>query len=310
MSRGAVLGVVVVLVGGLAAAAFFVSGDRPSGSAEGRALVEAANAVLRADELERTRAAELSRQISALTETDGDRSLVRALAKLELALGRVQSAWQVHGAVTGLDPETPDLLLSARILLRRHALLGGDALADAESAAHLAARHHDASGEPGSLFLAWQGMRRAGELEDAAAQAEALAGQHPESLPGRLVSLFSGGQVTLEKLRQLELEYLRAPHELHCVRVPEELEAGIARLLLSPGEGQEEPSDGNVGEAMERLERVLVTFPSSVDARSALALALHLSGDPERRDLHLDWLLANADPDDTRRPTWRGLKEL
>lgn len=297
----------IVVLGGASVAIYsFSQGEQSSG--EARALVEAARAELQRDELDRDAVVKLARRISEEVVTNDDRDLDRALARLELALGRVQRAWQLHVASSGLDPELEDLLLSARILLRRHGERGERALGDVESAAHLAERHYDAVGAPDSLFMAWQGVRRAGDDEEVARIAAVLTTEHAASLPGRLVALFGDPSISIEQLRALELEFLSAPSQLHHVRVPEELEVGLAFLLLSSG-GDEDPAEDDVAEALGRLERVLATYPASVGARSALVMALHLSGERDKRNLHLDWLLANASPDDTRRSAWRGLKE-
>jgi hypothetical protein len=299
MSRrlGLLLGAVAVLGAGAAiGVALWSRAERQRVETEIAALVGEANAELGREELVRSAAAALSGRI-ANHAAARDPRLISARARLELALDRVQNAWELHAELATRDPTPEDLLLSALILKRRGGLRGE--LGDAETAMRSAAAHTDRTGDPGSLFLAWQCAVRAGLPDQVSRFATQLTTEHSDTIGARLVQALLKDQPSADELRALEIEFASAPVQHLAPAVPEELELALAVLALESGAGAKE--------ALPRLDRILARDPSWVEARHAAALAYHQLGDRAARDSHLQWLLANARPDDQRQDGWHSL---
>ncbi|MEM7198680.1 MAG: hypothetical protein AAF628_00325 [Planctomycetota bacterium] len=281
----------VLAVGG-AAVAWFMFTEARAAEAEVAALLRTAEIELGRPEQDRGGVTTILRQISEHERSAEEPRLVRAAARLQLALGRVQQAWDTESALAlEVEPQPEDLALGAQILLQLHAVRGDDA--DVGRALAYAERHFDASGSFESLFLAWQAAHRAARHKDRQRFAEMTQESFAAEPRARMIEALEANTSDLAKLRALELD-IEAP-------VPVELEFAIAKSLLTGDERSQ------WDEAVGRLQDVLNRYPSWVDGRSAAALAYHRTGDRSRRDAHLDWLLANARDDDRRRDTWRAL---
>ena len=150
--------------------------------------------------------------------------------------------------------------------------------------------------------MAWQCARRAGRTEAAEVLGERLLSEFGDTPEGRLVAAIANESTTVQDLLALEIDFgsRRGPRD--GALAPEEIDQAIAILLLR----SEDPDQ--IDEAVSRLERVLRTLGSDADTRHVLAGALHMAGDQKKRDLHFDWLLDNASPEDARRPTWATMK--
>ena len=301
--KPAVLAVVVVLVATVGVVGWqFVSKSRAA-DAEVDKLVGSVEAVLRADELDSSTAQAAIREIVAHDRRAEDARLIRVHARLLLAMQRLQAAWDALGPLAlSMEPSAEDLAIGSRILKRLHALRGETTLAS--QAADMAEGHHGATGDVGSLFLAWQCARRAGRGEDADRFSETLQSQHAGTPQGKLAAALAAETTTVSDLLALEIEFLRIAGPLDAALPPEEIGFAIAFLLLRDAD-----KDGEkLNEAITRLQDVLRTFPSDVDTRSMMAFALHSSGDQAGRDAHLEWLLKNTPQDDARRDDWARMK--
>lgn len=262
-------------------------------------LVASATQLLRAEDLRREQMVTLSRTLKERSAGLNDPRLIRMRARLELALGRIQDAWDAEAELAlGLQPAPEDALLSARILMRRYGIRGDPA--DVERAMQLAAEHFALTKDHRSLFLAWQCARRAGQSGAEQSFAKTLRDDHADTTEARLVAALDE-QASLDALRELEIAFARAPHDRDETAIPEELEFALALAAV-------EAPTPDVDAALRHIDAVLATFPASVDARSVAAVALHRKGDQARRDAHLDWLLQNAPENDQRRDGWAALR--
>jgi hypothetical protein len=283
------------------AVAVAVAAERRAEEAQIEQLLETSQGVLSAAQLDAAAAQAALRALKDHRLGDADARLVMARARLLLALGRFQQAWDaVAPLALAFEPAPAERLVAARILQRLHGLRG-DAMLAGQSA-DLAEGHYEVTGDVESAFLAWQSARRAGRAEQAAALAEKLQARHGDTPEGRLVAAINREDTSMEVLLQLEIDFGSRRRPLDAALTPEEIDAAVAFMLLRDG------SEDKVGEAITRLERVLLSYPADPDVRAMLAFALHQSGDRTRRDLHLDWLLDNA-PDDARHADWRQMRE-
>lgn len=300
-AAGWIIGAALLAIAGGGAAAFALVAERRAEEAQIAQLIEASQAVLSAAQLDGAAAQAALRGLKDHRLGDADPRLVLARARLLLALGRFQQAWDaVTPLALAFEPSPPERLVAARILQRLHGLRGDASLAG--QAADLAEGHYEATGDVESAFLSWQSARRAGRPEQAAAMAEKLQERHRDTPEGRLVTAINREDTSIEEMLQLEIDFGARRRPLDSALTPEEIDAAVAFMLLRDG------SEDKVSEAVTRLERVLLTYPSDPDVRAMLAFALHRSGDRTRRDLHLDWLLDNA-PEDARREDWRQMRE-
>lgn len=239
-------------------------------------------------------------RLNNLPDADRNPQLIRVRARIRLAQGRFDRAWEIQaGLAEAVDAEAEDLWLGAQILARRHALGGNTD--DARRAGSLAERHHGQTSQPGSLLLAWQCFHRAGDLQEERRLAGQLVADHPDSLEVELLRAWSAAlfedqaqRPTLQALRDLEIRFDQTPVELEILM--------IVGLL----ESQDEI---DLGESVDRLQRLLESHQAVVDLRHYAAVAAYLQGEVNTRNAHLDWLLQNA-PQDPRRPRWTELRRF
>jgi hypothetical protein len=239
--------------------------------------------------------AELRRVVAARRDADDPRLLLLE-AKLLLALGRVQQAWDVVGNLALATAGPAEALdVGARVLEAWHAQSGDPA--KAEQAFALAEQHAQRTGSAESAFRAWQCAHRAGRPRDAGRLAEALAQEHADTLHGRLVAKLArfdpeASRGEADELLRLEREFVEPPPELTIAR---------ALLVLA------DPGDVDLRGAVDTLERLLDRMPALLEARAAIVIGHHRLGATADRDHHLRWLLQHAPEQDARRETWARL---
>lgn len=235
----------------------------------------------------------LVRRVGSDPLGEQDPRLVRARARLELALGRPRNAWDLlQASATSADATVDDLALGARISARM-ADLAGDR-AQMERALVLAERAANARAEREDLSFAWRVASRLGRAEDAGRFARLLQERHAESPEARAVALLGAftpaqGEAMYPQLQALARE----------TGLPE-LELALAGILL------QRASSSDHEDALRRLEELLAQHESWLEVRNAMALVLHRLGRVADRDRQLQWLLERAG-DDPRAPVWRQL---
>lgn len=246
-------------------------------------------------------------RIRKIGDPDTDDRLRRALARIEVARGRKEKAWehlQPLAMAMGREPRPHDQLLGARLLADIHAMTGR--ARDLRQALQLAEAAHRASGEPTALFLAWQCAQRLGDAEARERLGDRLLQEHPATPQADLVALLrrEPEQVATGELRGLATRFERLPIELGMA---------LARAHLFARE---------LPEALRELDVVVQRAPSLVDVRNTAATACYMfvqqaagaSEEEVRRrraqmHAHAQWLLSNASPDDSRRDSWKTMLE-
>lgn len=223
--------------------------------------------------------------------------LVRARARLELALDRPQNAAAVLENVASSGEATAeDLALAAEAHGRMHAFAGKvedafRAMSDAERASE------KLGGDPALLFKAWQYAVRAGHRDDSARIADRLAKSAAGSVEAKVVAALVAFDPADPKAlaNLLDLDQQLGHFE-------PELAVAIATLELQKSD------ESALGDAVDRAKLAVRVLPTSVEVRHVAAVAFHARGDQPQRDLHLRWLLDNA-PQDERAAKWRALLE-
>jgi hypothetical protein len=251
---------------------------------------------------------ELSRlvtRIKALPAADTDHTLILALARIEMCRGRYDSAWdRVMPFATAGGANPDELRFAAELQLQRHATGARDArgietLRQVVAAAEAA---HAKSQEPDDLLLAWQAALRARDMAETERLAAILQREHAGTAAAALTLLaqsFDSSQ-SVAPLDELAGRFGRPVPELDVMRA-------IARLAT------------DARAAAELLDPLLRRAPALVEVRAAAAttwhvLAFQAAGPAERaqhlaqRDAHLQWLIDNAPPDDTRHVAWSRLR--
>ena len=290
---------VAVVVLAVLAGAYGIMSQRQEAAEELRQVLAEVDAQLAVASPDGSTLGALIRRLNNLPDADRNPELIRARARVRLAQGRFNQAWELQaGLAEPVDAEAEDLWLGAQILARRHAL-GGNTN-DARRAGSLAERHHGLTAQAGSLLLAWQCFHRAGDLEEERRLAGLLVEEHPNSLEVELLRAWSAAlfedqaqRPTLQVLRDLEIRFDETPVELEILMIVGLLETRDERDL---------------GESVDRLQRLLVSHSAVVDLRHYAAVAAYLRGDVNTRNSHLDWLLEKA-PQDPRRPRWTALRQ-
>lgn len=209
-------------------------------------------------------------------ESKTQADLIRGQSWLNLLLGRTDKAWDLVEPSLEIRDLPADQILGAQILKRRHADSG--AVDQAHRAATLAEEHFAATGAVSSLFLAWQMALRAGDAEATKRLAGDFATAGPASPEARLVAALQGFPRQVKATRAT-LEGLIGSFAV----IPEELELGLAWLELA--------NEKTVGDGLERVERVLKNFPSSITGRLIGAAAASALKDWDRAGPWLAWLL-------------------
>lgn len=245
-------------------------------------------------------------RLDKLPAADSDRDVQFALARIDMARSRVDRA---HERFTGFGnlPEASEAQrrLWVAILLGKHALGHQDAkvargfLLDASELAVVVA---EASGSVDDWFVAWQVAVR---LEDAAGTqraTEQLVNLDRDARQARAASLAQ----TFTPASPGGIHALLAEFEVP----PPELQA---MAVLAQAQG------GQLPEAVQQAEAMLRHAPGLLAVRFAAALVFHGcvlgSETPEqrqrwttRRNLELDWLLQQSEPEDARRATWQAMR--
>ena len=286
------LAVVVLAAGG--AFAWLGIGKAQERSRVRKQLLEAVAIDLAREPLDRGEVQGLATRLAAAAKEDPDDRLTIARARVEHALGRTQAWDTLAELATRVDAPPEALLLGAQILAAAHALSGR--AETASRAIGLAERHHQATGSPESLLLAWQLAVRAERVQDAERVANELRTSHPDSPHARLLqSLQAFASDPAAARRQLTAlaEELRPP--------PEELEAALASYDVASDDSAARQN------AVERLERLLAVVPILVDARNFAAVGWLQLERPERAVPHLRWLVERGPQGDERRATWEQL---
>jgi hypothetical protein len=287
----------------------------------------------------------LLRRVAASRDESDSGELALAQGRLLLALGQERKAWdavEVAATTPGASPEAR--LVGARILSRIHARTGERRFGD--QARGLAEQHARATGDPASLFLSWQLAFRTADVEAFAGLRQELVTAHGDTLEGRTAKAIGGalagllatqfglppesdalvsaaaGDDARARLARLTVELQgAAPIATEPLvalierwdEAPEELEIVLANgIIQGLGEVAGEPTSRQregLLDATRRLERVLETWPTSIDARHAAVIALFGTGEVTGATAqgHLRWLLDNAPLEDRRRALWEAL---
>ncbi len=268
--------------------------------AEAQLLADVDSALAR-EPVDGSELSSLVTRIQRLPEHERDRRFALALARIDRARGRLQPAWdRLRPFASAGDANGAELREGAILSLRLHAHSGDrDAGRRAQAMAEQA---YAATQEPALLLVAWQAAQRIHAEADRARIADLLVAQHGNTREARMV----------EALRQLDR---RSERELAGLagefdEEPVELGLGRAALLLQGGQ---------VGDAVDLLEKLCLRAPALVDLRhfaavASLELARQEGIRAELRDshlargrAHLEWLLRSAPADDPRRGDWQRL---
>jgi hypothetical protein len=268
--------------------------------------VETAAAAVPVDSDELTR---LMQRLQKLPDAATARDLQLAAARVEFARGRADRAAALLSPLVEVPGASPAEQRFAAQVWRRKFELGAP---DRPAATALLRQQHAfasaAYGEgndPGDLFLAWLAAFRLPDPELAAPLAQRLAADHASSPEARFPALVAAASLDMPAA---ELENLRG----QFAAPPAEIDAMLALLALQRGD---------LTTALGHVEPLLQRCPGVVEVRRAAAFVLHAcalgspagSGDRaawlQRRDLQLDWLFAQAPPDDGGRAAWASLRE-
>lgn len=254
---------------------------------------------------------ELSRLMAKLTKFDDfetDRDLLAAQARIELARGRVDRAFEMFAPIASQPGATPaEQRLAASLGLRRHQqglpdrATAAGALAQVLQFADTAYRDGQ---DPADLTVAWLAAMRLADT----ARADALAGQllanHAASPGAKLVQMLREFR---EDRPRRELDELRAEFD----DAPGEIDAMTSLVVLQ---------SGDLTGALSVAEGALLRASGLLAVRWAAALVFHARalGESEparaqwlaRRDAQLDWLAERAPEDDDRRPRWASMRAV
>lgn len=256
---------------------------------------------------------ELSRLVARLQKCEGhdaDRDLVGALARIELARGRVDRAVELFAPIGGRPGAGPgEQRLWAKLLLRQNEAGMADrtaaagALQQAQVAAEAAyADGHDAA----DLSVAWLAAARLPDDAAAGRLGELLLADHASSPSARLVQATRG--FSLDTPRR-DLETLRD----EFADPPPEIEAMLTLVVLQKGD---------VAGAVALVEPLLARAAGLLAVRQAAALVFHAcaagcaegSADraswAKRRDVQLDFLMSRAPAEDPRRAQWGAMQQV
>jgi tetratricopeptide (TPR) repeat protein len=254
-----------------------------------------------------------SRVMAKLLELGGeDREAGVLAARIELLRGRHDRAMERLRPFLDQDSDA-DALRAACAAWLGHAEKGaGDADARRAwigEAVGFAERAAVASGLASDWFSCWQAASRAGDVETSVRAAESLKSADVDSIEARTVAMLTSMQQegaatpSLETVHQLAVDWGKAPIELQLLE---------CALLLAQNELQR---------AIELADAALAIAPNRFEARNFAAAAHHsavLQSEPgplrERhanlRDAQIQWLDANAEADDARRPQWLAWRQV
>ena len=291
--RGVLLGILLLVVGGVVAW-MTVGGGGGGLDSAGRAWLSRVDAERQREVPDAAACRELLRESLSLAGSEEVRELIRGRAWLEFLLGRSQRSLQVLEPVLDMDATPEDDALAARVLKVRHAETGDGAYA--HRASHYAKAHFDAIGDVESLFLAWQMQVRREDDERRKELGAALQAAAPESPQARLAKALVAYPLREDKAARAGLVALAEEFPV----LPEELDIALAVFEIE--------ENATIGDGMERIERVLKTFPSSIVARTWGATGAMRQKNFDRAESWLGWLLDNH-PTHRMAKVWKGLAD-
>lgn len=276
---------------------------------------------LAADHLDRESAGLALRQLQKFLASDPSiddgeppaDEVIRLATRLQLALGKAPAAWDsIEAYVISPDSQAADLWLGAVASSALYARRGTEP--DGLLALGLASRHHQATGEVESLFLATTLAYRISEIAAFIELREQLLSEHGDTRQGRLLAAlgytlgvhlserigFIGDQLVLAELASagasddrsllavlrisaannsaigdlIELETLEGEFEA----VPAELQVAIAEAQV----GRAGASSEDLQAGLRRVEQALEDYPSYLEARHVAAV-IHYALSAEAR---------------------------
>lgn len=268
---------------------------RSAAIAEAEALVESGAA---------TDSSRLMAQLLELGPEDHEARVV--CARLELLRGRPERAVELLRPTLQDSASEPALRAAAEAWLLHSERAAGDAgsrralLADGLGFAERAA---SSSGSAADWFRCWQAAIRLGDVDVAARSLAALESVDAGGLRARTATMIVSMQKpdaaapAIDAVAELSAAWGKAPLELRL------LECGM-RI-----------ASNDLDVALRLADEAVAEAPNRFEARNLAATAHHSAAmqsqeGPDRdrhiriRDAQIDWLDANADADDPRRPTW------
>jgi hypothetical protein len=303
----AVAGLLVVGLLGLGAQRWAAAREQAEQRATLLADVDAAlaSAPLDADQLSR-----LVAKLRSEPDHANDRALGFAEARIEFARGRAERARDLF-LERALEPgaRAAEQAFGAQLLLRLHdnGAASGKSPSDLLApAANLAESSYAATRDPEDLLRAWQAAERNGEHERAKAFAATLAADHADSAPARFVAL----AVAFDPAAGSQ-----------------PIERALAGLALPPAEGRAmvafaQLQAGDLAAAAATCDDAVARAPGVAVVRFAAAVTFHAcalgcaEGSPDRaawqkrRDVHIDWLLAEPGVDADRLARVRAMRDV
>ena len=301
----ALVAVVVLIAGGYAIVAWRAGS---AAAAQRREVLEEVAAVLAQVPPDVDRLGHCVAKLKKLAGAGTDRQLLAAQAQLELARDRAEVAEELFvGLASEPGAATVELQLAARILLRRHeADLGDRGPAVLAQVRQFSETVYQDLRHPAELLRAWQASERAGQHEVGKRIAADLARDHAESPERRFVDV------------ALSFDPERSRTGLAASVV------GLAEVPVehAPMEALVQLQGGDVPAAVRTIDAALARAPGVGVVRFAAAAVFHVcvlasaAGSDDRatwvvrRDAQLDWLLRQSGLDETRRATWRQMREL
>lgn len=247
-------------------------------------------------------------RIHRLPDHESANDLLAAQARIELARGRPEKAADLFLPVASRPGAAPaEQALGALILLRRHEAGAADRPAATlllEQALAMAENAYAASADVADVMHAWLAAMRLSNKEQNEKFAARILAAHEDSAAARFVQLCRSWQPTTARdaIDRVRAEFSPPPAELDAMLAVSELAAG------------------NVQAAIAAAEAVLAKAPGVVEVRDAVGKVFHVcvlgsaEGAPERvtwvvrRDAQIDWLLAQAAPEDPRRAAWIAMR--
>ena len=294
VNQVAFAGVAVLAIGG-GVAAWFLYGSGPAGlDSAGLALLSDVARERAKDPVDRGACRELLTEFVSHPEHAKSRDMIRGRAWLELLIGRSVKAWDVIEPNLGVEATTADDLVGSKILERRFADSGKEEWA--HHGATLARRHFEATGEKGSLFLAWQLQVRRENVDRRGDLATLLVERFPDTVEARLVKVLlkypdlrEEADGALEELRMLEKTF---------PTIPAELDLAIAWFEVQEAE--------TLRSCVDRVQRVLQRFQSSITARSLGGVVAARLGEWAKAKAWFEALLRHH-PNHHARKVWQAL---
>lgn len=269
---------------------------------ERKAAIAEAESLLAAD-----KAGDSSRVVAQLLDLGpGDQEARALCARLELQRGRPERAVELLRPTLQQDAAESTLRVAAEAWLSHSERAPGDAGARRALLVEglgFAERAAASSGAEADWFVCWQAATRLGDADASARAAAALDSFDPDGLRARTAKMILDMQKpdsappSLEAVSGLSASWGKAPLELRL------LECGM-RIATNDLEVALRLADEAVAEAPNRFEA------RNLAATAHHSAAMQAEEGPGRerhvriRDAQIDWLDANADADDSRRPTW------